>query len=183
MSTPREVRIGQKDGYHGQLVRVRVDEVQLPSGRESVREVVEHPGAVAIVAVTNDDHLLLVRLFRYAANQDLLEIPAGTREPGEDPATTAARELIEETGYEAGSLTEVLTFFPSPGYSTEQITLFYATKCRPVTHNREIDEPAQVEHVALTEVPYLLLPGTSRIADGKTLIGMFWLMRHIADPN
>jgi ADP-ribose pyrophosphatase len=176
---PPEITTGSRPGYAGAFLCVRVDEVRLPSGRTTTREVVEHPGAVAVVALTDDDHLLLVRQFRHAAGRALLELPAGTRDTAESPAEIARRELIEETGHAPGSLTELVTFYPSPGYSAEQITLFHATNCHPVAHDRDADEPAHLVRVPLTDVPSLLAPGADQIADGKTLIGLLWLHRDL----
>lgn len=172
-----EITIGSRDGYAGRFLRVRVDEVRLPPGRTSTREVVEHPGAVAILALTDDDHLLLVRQYRHAAGRFLLEIPAGTREPDEPAAETARRELLEETGYAAGAMTELVTFFPTPGYSTEQITLFRADGCAPAEHDENAEEPARLIRVPLADVPSLIEPGPDRVEDGKTLIALCWLAR------
>src|SRR5690606_35411190 len=111
-----EERISSRLAFDGRLVRVRVDQVRTPSGREATREVVEHPGAVAILPVLDDGRMVLVRQFRYAIGRELLEVPAGTREPGEDPRDTAIRELHEEVGYEAESVELLLRFFISPGW-------------------------------------------------------------------
>lgn len=177
---PREVTIDSRMVYDGRIVRIRVDDVRLISGRTSKREVVEHRGAVAIVAVTSDDHLLLVRQYRHAAGRVLLEIPAGTRESGETTDETARRELVEETGYAPGSLVEVLTFFPTPGYSAEQITLFWVDGCFAVEHDRDDEEATEVVRVPLAEVPGLMAPGADQIVDGKSLIGLLWLLRERA---
>jgi len=172
--------IGQRLGFDGKLVRVRVDEIRLPSGRIATREVVEHPGAVAIVAVTDDDPLLLVHQYRHAVGEALLEIPAGTLEPGEPPAETARRELIEETGYAPGQLAEIVSFFPTPGYSSERIVLFHATGCHPVEHTRPEDEPAELVRLPLADLSRLLAPGPEQIRDGKSLIGLLWLATQVA---
>jgi ADP-ribose pyrophosphatase len=172
-----EVTIGSRPAYTGAFLRVRADEVRLPSGCVRVREVVEHPGAVAVLAVTDDGDLLLVRQFRHPAGRELLELPAGTREPDEPAAETARRELIEETGYAPRDLTELVTFFPTPGYSSEQITLFRADGCHPIDHDRDVDEAARLVSMPLADVPSLLAPGSDEIADGKTLIGLLWLLR------
>jgi len=166
-----ETTIRSRVGFAGRLLTVRVDDVRLPSGRESGREVVEHPGAVAIVAVTDDERVLLVRQYRHSVGRALLEIPAGTREPGEDPAATARRELIEETGYAADRLVLLTEFFASPGYTTERLSLFLATGCRPALKERDGDEPAALEAVALADLA-AVLPG---IEDAKTLVGLLWL--------
>ncbi len=94
--------ISSRQVFEGHLFKIRVDQVRLPSGRETVREIIEHPGAVAILAITEDQQIILVRQYRYAVDGSLLEIPAGTREPNESPIETADRELLEETGYRAG---------------------------------------------------------------------------------
>jgi ADP-ribose pyrophosphatase len=174
---PQEVTLDSRTVYDGKIVRVRVDDVRLTSGRTSKREIVEHRGAVAIVAVTSDDHLLLIRQYRHAAGRVLLEIPAGTRELGETAEDTARRELVEETGYAPGSLIEVVTFFPTPGYSAEQITLFRADGCFDVSDEGDAEEEIAVVRVPLAEVPGLITPGADRVVDGKSLIGLLWLLR------
>jgi ADP-ribose pyrophosphatase len=117
--------------YAGHNIRLRVDGVVLPSGKETVREVVEHDGAVAIVAVDEKDHLLLVRQFRHAANKELLEIPAGGVDRGETPEETATREMQEETGYAPGKLLRLGGFYSAPGYASEYLYLFMATDLVP----------------------------------------------------
>ena len=162
---------------HDGFVRVRLDEVRLPSGGPAKREVVEHPGAVAVLALTDDEHLLLVRQWRQAAGRFLLEIPAGTREPGEPPAETARRELAEEVGYAPAALTELTEFFPTPGYSSEQIALYRADGCRPVAVEADADEGIAVVRVPVGEVPALLAAPDRPLADGKTLLALLWLLR------
>ena len=174
---PREVVIGSRVGFAGKRVRVRVDAVRLPSGRESQREVVEHPGAVAILPVTADGQVLLIRQYHHAIGRELLGLPAGTREPGELPAATAARELIEETGYRAEHLTELATFATSPGYTDEWMVLFRADGCRPTGGGPNPDELIAVTPVPLAAIPDLLAPGPDQIMDAKTLIGLLWLLR------
>ncbi|MER3486262.1 MAG: NUDIX hydrolase, partial [Chloroflexota bacterium] len=136
----------------------------------------EHPGAVAILALTADHHLLLVRQYRHAVGSVLVEIPAGTREANESAAETARRELIEETGFAPGELREILSFYSSPGYSAECITLFLATSCQPVSSGLRGDETAEVVLVPRSELPHLLKPGPDQVHDGKTLIGLYWLI-------
>jgi ADP-ribose pyrophosphatase len=176
LDPPPEVTVASRDGYAGRFLRVRVDDVRLPSGRGSTREVVEHPGAVAILALTANDHILLVRQFRHAAGRALLELPAGTREPDEPPIETARRELLEETGHSAARLTELVTFFPTPGYSTERIIVFRADGCVPVEHGRDADEPAEFVRIPVADIPSLIAPGPDQIEDGKTLIGLLWFV-------
>ena len=177
---PREVVLGSRRAFDGKRVRVRVDDVRLPSGRESVREVVEHPGAVAIVAVTEDDQLLLLRQYHHAIGRSLLGLPAGTLEPGEPPVETARRELIEETGYEAGHVREVVDFYTSPGYTDERLMVFRADGCRPTGAGPSPDELIRVVPTPLSRLPDLLASSEDRIREAKTLIAVLWLLREEA---
>jgi ADP-ribose pyrophosphatase len=176
-SSSHEQTLRSERGFDGKLVHVRVDHVRLPSGRESVREVVEHPGAVAIVALTADDRVIFVRQWRHAVQDLLLEIPAGTRDQGESEVTTARRELIEETGYAAGSIEQLARFYTSAGYSNEQMTLFLATGCTAADRKEDLDEGTEVVLVPRRDVPGLLQPGANQVRDAKSLIGLLWLMR------
>ncbi len=175
----REEVLGSRRGFDGKRVRVRVDQVRLPSGRESVREVVEHPGAVAIVPLTHDGMVLLVRQYHHSIGRRLLGLPAGTLEPREPPIETARRELIEETGYEPERLTELVSIFTSPGYTAERLVLFRADGCRPTGGGPDLDELIQVVPTPLATVPDLLEPGPNQIQDAKTLVGLLLVLRDI----
>ncbi len=141
---------------------------RLADGRETERIVVRHPGAVAIVALDDQERWLLVRQHRYAAGRELLEIPAGTREPGEAPEVTAARELREETGFAARDLTPLGGFYTAPGFCDEFIHLFLARGLTrdplPQDHDEEISEP-----VAFTPAGVLSAAASGEIEDAKTL--------------
>src|SRR5215213_3834306 len=117
--------LSSRRGFDGAWVHVRVDEVRLPTGRVTTREIVEHPGSVAIVAVTGDGNVLLLRQSHHAIGRTLLGIPAGTLEAGEAPEACARRELIEETGYSAGRLSQLASYYTSPGYTDERMTIFH----------------------------------------------------------
>lgn len=175
--TGRKALLGSRRAFAGKRVRVRVDEVRLPSGRETVREVVEHPGAVAILPVTADGRLLLIRQHHHAIGRTLLGLPAGTVDPNEEPIETARRELIEETGYAAGQMTELVSYYTSPGYSNERLTLFRADDCRRTGGGPSPDELIAVVAVPLVDVPRLLAPGPDQIREAKTLIGLLLLLR------
>src|SRR4051812_15185105 len=113
--------------YEGKIVTLDVEHVRLPSGRESVREIVRHRGAVVLVVVDDQERLLLVRQYRRPAERALLEMPAGTRETGEAVEVTAGRELEEETGFRAGQIRRLGGFFSAPGFCTEYLECFLCT--------------------------------------------------------
>lgn len=165
-----ETRIGSETIYEGRLITVRVDDVELPDGRRSHREVVEHPGAVGIVAMNPAGNILLIEQFRYAVGRTLLEIPAGTVEAGESPEETARRELLEETGYRASALTEISRFFVSPGWANEEIVLYRAGTLSFAGHAPDHDEILQIVEVDPARIPVLMRDGI--IADAKTIIAL-----------
>lgn len=168
--------LASRRGYDGRLLHVRVDDVRLPSGRVTTRETVEHPGSVAIVGITADDHVLLLRQSHHAIQQTLLGIPAGTREPDETLEDCARRELEEETGYRAGPLRKLAAYYTSPGYSNELMTIFRADDCQPSGGAIDPDELIRLHRVPLAEIPRLVSPGPAQVAESKTLIGLLLLM-------
>ena len=175
-SPPPEEVLASRRGFDGRRVHVRVDDVRLPSGRQTVREVVESAEAVAILPLTTDGRVLLIRQYHHAIGRALLGLPAGIREPGETPVATARRELIEETGYAPERLTELVSYFSSPGFTDERLTIVRADGCRPVGGGPTPDELITVVPVPLAEVPALLGPGPDRIEEAKTLIGLLLLL-------
>jgi ADP-ribose diphosphatase len=163
--------------FTGKLLALRVDEVELDDGRRAVREVVEHPGAVAILAV-DGERLAMVRQWRQAAAADLLEIPAGTREPGESPIVTARRELAEECGLDAGHWEEGPSFYTAPGFSTELLTLFLATDLRLTEVEPPDDEALERSWLSVSDALAAADGGTIR--DAKSLVGILWLAQRRA---
>jgi ADP-ribose pyrophosphatase len=149
------------------------DEVELPNGSRTKRDVVRHPGAVAIVPLLPDGRIVLVRQYRYAAGKTLLEIPAGTLEPDEDPNECAARELREETGFEAGEMEGLVSCFMAPGYSSEVIHFYVARGLREVGAELEPDESIENEVLDLGEVLERIRDNT--IEDAKTIVGILAL--------
>lgn len=118
----KEVTVNTNKIFEGKIINLRVDEVKLPNGKVTTREIVEHPGGVSIVAVNEEGKILLVKQYRKPAEESLLEIPAGKLEKGEDPLICAKRELLEETGYEASFIKHLITFYTTPGFSNEKCT-------------------------------------------------------------
>lgn len=174
---PHEERVSTDHPFQGQLINVRVDTVRLPSGKESTRELVEHPGSVVIVPVTADGNVIFIRQYRYATSDYLLELPAGLIDEGERPRAAAMRELVEEVSHEAGSMRELCTVYISPGYTEEITTIFLAEGCTPVAAEDDEDEPIQMLFVPLANIPGMLTEGDQRVADAQTMLGMLWLIR------
>lgn len=172
-----EELLDSRMAYEGRLINLRVDSVKLPSGRETTREIVEHNGAVVIVAVDAEDHVLLVRQYRSAVGEALIELPAGTKEPDEDPLQCAHRELREETGYGARRMDELGGFYAGPGYSTEYLHLFLATDLKPVGDIMDEDEIMNVFRVPLAEIPGMIDRGEVR--DSKSVAGLLWALSRL----
>lgn len=170
----KELLISSKTIYQGRIVNLRVDEVSLPDGKTTNREVVEHAGAVAVVPVNEKGDLLLVRQYRYAVGMTLLEIPAGKLRPGEDYASCAERELIEETGYKPSNLKHMISFYSTPGFTNEQIHLFLATDLTLKKQNLDEDEFIDVETVSLKEALGMILSG--EICDAKSIAGILTVL-------
>lgn len=162
--------VGSRRVYEGPRIAVRLDEVIFPSGKTRVYEIVEHPGAVAIVPVTADGQVLLVRQFRQPVGADLLEVPAGTLEPGESPEACARRELAEEVQMVADRWEPLVTFFPSPGVLTEKMYVFLARDLRRTSAERE-EEDLRVDALPLEDARRLVDAG--EIRDAKSIIGIF----------
>jgi ADP-ribose pyrophosphatase len=165
-----DVTLRSETVHRGKLLTVRVDTVRLPSGRETGREVVVHPGAIALVPMLPDGRVIFVRQWRHAVGQALLELPAGTREEGEEPATTAARELTEETGYTAERLVPLGRFFTAPGFCTEEIHCYLALGLAPGSAKPEEDEGITLEPLPLAETAAVIARGD--IHDAKTIAAL-----------
>lgn len=171
-----EQKIDGTRPYEGRIISVRVDRVHLANGRESAREVVEHPGAVAILPVLEDGSMLLVRQFRYAIGREILEVPAGTREPGEPADVTALRELEEETGKRAGRIELLTRFYISPGWCNEQIVIYRAHDLVDTGTHFDDDEVIDIVQVRPEEIPDLVASG--EIADAKTITALMYHLKN-----
>jgi ADP-ribose pyrophosphatase len=180
-----ETIVGSRLVHRGHYIDLRVDEIERADGSRGTREVVDHPGAVAIVAVDAEDQILLVRQWRTPAGRALLEIPAGTldRDPitriTEDPDLAAVRELEEETGYRAGTWQLLGRFWTAPGFATELMHLYLATELRPADVEGRLgpDEDERLELERIPVVEALELADRGEIADAKSLVGLLWLAR------
>lgn len=170
MAGRTEIVLSTEQVYRGRAVRLRVDTVEKPDGRRTTRDVVEHDDCVAIVAVDAEDNVLLVRQFRHAAGNELLEIPAGGIERNETPDQAVCRELQEETGYFPNKLKRFGGFYSSPGYCTEYLYLYLATDL--VFSPREAEDTKSID---LMRVPYADIPSliaSGEICDAKSIAGL-----------
>ena len=162
--------------YEGRAVKLRVDTVQMRSGRQTTREIVEHSDCVAIVAIDDNDNVLLVNQYRKPVEKELLEIPAGGIEPGEDPVATVHRELREETGYLPRKVKRLGGFYSTPGYCTEYLYLYLATELVPGQLYAEDTENITLTRVPINQVRSLLASGS--ICDAKSIAGLLIFLEH-----
>lgn len=156
--------------YQGSRFSVAVVKRTNPDGVTRQCEVVRHPGSVALLPLLDDGRICLIRNHRVTVNETLIEVPAGTREPGEAPMATAHRELIEETGYTAGKLTQVASFYPAPGMLDEEMFLFVAENLVEGDAQREPYEEIENLIVPMNEALQMVKDG--RIKDAKTIIAL-----------
>ena len=172
-----EKKLRKINRYEGIIVNLEVDKALLPTGREVLREVVEHPGGVCVLPVDENGVAWCVRQFRYPMQRHLLEAPAGKLEKGEDPLECAARELSEETGFAAGRLIPLGAYYTSPGYSTELLRLYLALDLRSGEAH-----PDEGEFLDLVRLPFpelLAMVERGEIADGKTAIAALQARRFL----
>ena len=163
--------------YTGRIVTVRSDKAELENGNIALREVVEHSGGVGIVAIDAQGRVVLVRQFRYPMSEELLEIPAGKLERGEEPLACAARELSEETGLTAESFVDLGAVYPSPGYCQETLYVYLAVGVTEGKAHLDEDEFLSVERIPLDEFADMIME--NRIRDAKTVIGILKAQRYL----
>jgi len=162
--------------YEGRAVKLRVDTVEMPSGRKTTREIVEHSDCVVIVAIDSDDNVILVSQFRKPVEKELLEIPAGGIELGEEPVTTVTRELREEIGYSPGKVDRIGGFYSAPGYCTEYLYLYLATDLVPSQLYAEDTENISLVRVPVSQIPSLITSG--KICDAKSIAGLLTFLEY-----
>ncbi len=166
----KEKTVSSQVIFEGRSVKVRVDTVRTADGRETTREVVEHSDCVAIVAIDADNNVLLVKQFRKAVEKELLEIPAGGIEPGEDPVAAVRRELQEEAGYLPGKVEKLGGFYSSPGFCTEYLYLYLATELTPGRLFAEDTAGIELVRTPVSDIPGLITSGS--ICDSKSIAGL-----------
>ncbi|MBK8032792.1 MAG: NUDIX hydrolase [Anaerolineae bacterium] len=173
----QETVLNSEEIYRGRVIQLSVLDVRLPNGKTSRRELIKHPGAVAIIALDAANNVLLVRQFRMAADRVMMEIPAGTLEPGEDPLVCAERELQEETGYRPGKLEAFGGIYVAPGYTSEFIHHFIATDLTESRLEMDDDEFIEASFVPMTEALAMIERG--EIIDGKSISGLLKVARRL----
>jgi len=172
LSELKEEKIFGEEAFRGRFLRVQRDLVRLPDGSRTEREYIRHPGAVAIVALTDAGEVVLERQHRYALRRDFIEIPAGKVDPGEPHLATAKRELLEETGYAAAQWTYLGLIHNAIGYSDEGIELWLASGLQK--REAKLDAGEFLEVFTLPFAEALAMAADGRISDVKTIIGLFW---------
>ena len=165
-----EKTLSSKIIYEGRAVKLRVDTVQAADGRQTTREIVEHADCVAVIVVDADDNVLLVKQFRKPVEKELLEIPAGGIDNGEDPEAAVRRELQEEIGYLPRRIERLGGFYSTPGYCSEYLYLYLATDLTPSQLHAEDTEGIEVVRVPIKQVPELITSG--KICDAKSIAGL-----------
>ena len=172
-----EKQIEAETVYEGIVVNVRRDVAELQNGATACREVVEHPGGVGIVPLTDDGKVLMVRQYRYPMEEELLEIPAGKLGVGEDPLECAARELSEETGCAAGRLVDLGAMYPSPGFCRETLYVYLALDLRYGEMHLDENELLSVEAVGIDELVGMIM--RNELPDAKSIIGIMKTRKYL----
>ncbi|GBF12539.1 MAG: NUDIX hydrolase [Tepidibacillus sp.] len=167
-----EKTISSEKIYQGKIIQVKVDTVLLPNGKEAKRELVNHPGAIAVLALTPEDKIILVRQYRKPLEKTILEIPAGKLEKGENPLDCAIRELKEETGYIASNMTQITKFYTSPGFADEIIYLYKANSLEQGEAKPDEDEFIETVELSLDEA--LERIKTGEVIDAKTIMAIYY---------
>lgn len=158
--------------FKGKMIQLHVETVELPDGREATREVVRHPGAVAVLPLTEDGRLIVVEQFRKALDRSIIEIPAGKLEAGEAPLACAIRELKEETGYSSDEISYLVSFSTSPGFADEIIHLYLAQNCKPGKNH--LDEDEFLDLMLISKEDAYQMIANQQIYDAKTILAIYY---------
>lgn len=165
-----EKTISSEPIYNGKIINVRKDTVQLPNGKTALRELIAHPGGVGVIAVDENKDVFMVTQYRIAAKSDMLEIPAGKMEYGEDPLECGSRELVEETGYKAKNFIHLGEYYATPGYCEEKLNIYLAQDLEFVGQNLDEGEFLNVKKYSLDELYKMVMD--NKIYDAKTAIAI-----------
>ena len=178
MSKLKETQKTSEKIFSGKLIDLYFDHVELPNGKSSTREWINHPGAVCIIPILPDGNLCLIRQYRYGPRDEFIEIPAGKLDAGEDPLVCAKRELKEEIGYIAGKFTFLTNIYPAIGFSNEKMWMYLAEDLQLSNQSLDQDEFLELFPLSLEEAINLINQG--KITDVKTIIGILWLDRFLS---
>jgi ADP-ribose pyrophosphatase len=170
-----EKTISSETLYKGKIINLQVDEVELPDGNTSKRELIKHPGAVAVIALTDEGKIVMVEQYRKALEKSIIEIPAGKLEAGEESSVTAKRELEEETGYGCKQLDHIISFYTSPGFADELVHIYFAKGLYVLENAKAADEDEFVELIEITIEEAIQLMKKQRIYDAKTAYAIQYL--------
>ena len=175
MAGLKESMITTEVVYKGDFLDVRRDEVLLPNGETGTREWINHPGAVVIIPILPNGEIALIKQFRYAAESEFIELPAGKLDKGEEPKACALRELEEEIGYKAGKMEFIANIHPAIGFANEIMSIYLAENLEKTNYNRDKDEFIELIPTNMEEA--LNLVWENKITDVKSIIGLLWLKR------
>ncbi|MGG3564953.1 NUDIX hydrolase [Neobacillus sp. PS2-9] len=183
MSNLEEKTLHSEEIFSGKVISLHLQDVELPNGKQSKREIIKHPGAVAILAITDDKKVVMVEQYRKALERTIVEIPAGKLEKGEEPALCARRELEEETGYECESLELLTSFYTSPGFADEIVHVYLATGLTKKENSAALDEDEFVNLEELTLEEAQQYVQEQKIYDAKTIFAVQYLQLQEALKN
>ncbi|MDQ1145177.1 ADP-ribose pyrophosphatase [Bacillus sp. SORGH_AS 510] len=175
MSNLEEKTLHSEEIFSGKVISLHLQDVELPNGKQSKREIIKHPGAVAILAITDGQKIVMVEQFRKALERTIVEIPAGKLEKGEEPSLCARRELEEETGYECENLDLLTSFYTSPGFADEIVHVYLATGLTKKENSAALDEDEFVNLEELTLEEALRYVEEQKIYDAKTIYAVQYL--------
>ena len=173
MKTLKETTIKSKIIFQGKFLDVRYDEVELPNGKKSTREWINHPGASVIIPILSDQRIALIKQFRYPLKEEFIELPAGKRDKNENYEVCALRELEEEIGYSAGKLTFVTKIAPAIGFANEIMKIYLAQDLKKTKNNLDSDEFIELIPTTIPDAVSMVWDGS--IIDVKTIIGILWI--------
>ena len=180
MSDLKESKLSSEAIFQGRLLDVRKDEVELPNGKTSTREWINHPGAVCCVPILPDGKIALIRQYRYPVQDEMIELPAGKLDRGEEPEKCAVRELEEEIGYYPGELTFLTHIHPAIGFANEKMWLYLADDLEKTDSKLDEDEFLELIPTDLSEAVQMVWD--RKISDVKTIIGLLWVQRLLSGP-